>query len=150
MATDRCLVIGAVAYDPKVVPIWESMRDYFQDAGVPIDYVLFSNYESQVDALFARSIDVLPSPSVPVVAVALVPAAWALYASVRTRAVQITAVRPRTLTIGSPMRVEIEGTRFRSDLRAFASRTGQRAGEAEESARRADVRALLRFGERSS
>src|ERR1700730_6620500 len=58
MTTDRFLVIGAVAYDPKVVPIWESMRDYFRDAGVPIDYVLFSNYEAQVDALFARSIDV--------------------------------------------------------------------------------------------
>jgi phosphonate transport system substrate-binding protein len=56
--TDRLLVIGAVAYDPKVVPIWESMRDYFREAGVPIDYVLFSNYEAQVDALFARSIDV--------------------------------------------------------------------------------------------
>jgi ABC-type phosphate/phosphonate transport system substrate-binding protein len=57
MTTDRPLVIGAVAYDPKVVPIWESMGEYFRDAGVPIDYVLFSNYEAQVDALFARSID---------------------------------------------------------------------------------------------
>ena len=57
MTTDRLLVIGAVAYDPKVVPIWESMRAYFRDAGVPIDYVLFSNYEAQVDALFTRSID---------------------------------------------------------------------------------------------
>ena len=51
-------MIGAVAYDPKVVPIWESMRDYFREAGEPIDYVLFSNYEAQVEALFARSIDV--------------------------------------------------------------------------------------------
>src|SRR5207248_2087692 len=49
--------IGATAYDPKVVPIWESMRAYFREAGVPIDYVLFSNYEAQVDALFAGSID---------------------------------------------------------------------------------------------
>jgi phosphonate transport system substrate-binding protein len=54
----RPLVVGAVAYDPKVVPIWESMRDYFREAGVLTDYVLFSNYEAQVDALFARSIDV--------------------------------------------------------------------------------------------
>src|SRR6266571_5200910 len=57
-ADARALVIGAVAYDPKVVPIWESMRDYFREVGEPIDYVLFSNYEAQVDALFARSIDV--------------------------------------------------------------------------------------------
>jgi phosphonate transport system substrate-binding protein len=50
--------VGAVAYDPKVVPIWEGMRDYFREAGVPTDYILFSNYEAQVDALFAGVIDV--------------------------------------------------------------------------------------------
>jgi phosphonate transport system substrate-binding protein len=50
--------VGAVAYDPKVVTIWEGMRDYFREAGVPTDYVLFSNYEAQVDALFAGSIDI--------------------------------------------------------------------------------------------
>ena len=55
---DRPLIVGAVAYDPKVVPIWEAMREYFAEAGVPTDYVLFSNYEAQVDALFARSIDI--------------------------------------------------------------------------------------------
>jgi len=57
MAAQRPLVVGAVAYDPKVVPIWESMRDYFGEAGVPSDYVLFSNYEAQVDALFSGMID---------------------------------------------------------------------------------------------
>jgi ABC-type phosphate/phosphonate transport system substrate-binding protein len=50
--------VGAVAYDPKVVTIWEGLRDYFREHGVPTDYVLFSNYETQVDALFARSIDI--------------------------------------------------------------------------------------------
>jgi ABC-type phosphate/phosphonate transport system substrate-binding protein len=50
--------VGAVAYDPKVVPIWEGMRDYFREAGVPTDYVLFSNYEAQVDALFGGVIDI--------------------------------------------------------------------------------------------
>ena len=50
--------VGAVAYDPKVVPIWEGMREYFPEAGVPTDYVLFSNYEAQVDALFAGVIDI--------------------------------------------------------------------------------------------
>ncbi|MFN0093945.1 MAG: phosphate/phosphite/phosphonate ABC transporter substrate-binding protein [Dehalococcoidia bacterium] len=58
MAATRTLVIGAVAYDQKVVPIWESMREYFAEAGQPIDYVLFSNYERQVDALFAGQIDI--------------------------------------------------------------------------------------------
>jgi len=55
---ERPVLIGAVAYDPKVVTIWESMRDYFSGAGVPTDYVLFSNYEAQVDALFAKTIDI--------------------------------------------------------------------------------------------
>lgn len=50
--------VGAVAYDPKVVLIWEGMGDYFREAGVPTDYVLFSNYEAQVDALFAGTIDI--------------------------------------------------------------------------------------------
>jgi phosphonate transport system substrate-binding protein len=50
--------VGAVAYDPKVVTIWEAMRDYFREAGEPTDYVLFSNYEAQVAALLAGQIDI--------------------------------------------------------------------------------------------
>jgi phosphonate transport system substrate-binding protein len=52
------ILIGAVAYDPRVVPIWEGMRDYFREAGMPIDYLLFSNYDSQVKALLTRQIDI--------------------------------------------------------------------------------------------
>jgi phosphonate transport system substrate-binding protein len=55
---DRPLLIGAVAYDPRVVPIWEGMRDYFRAVGPPIDYVLFSNYDRQVQALLDRHIDI--------------------------------------------------------------------------------------------
>lgn len=55
---DRPILIGAVAYDPRVVPIWEGMRDYFREAGPPVDYVLFSNYDRQVRALLDRHIDV--------------------------------------------------------------------------------------------
>jgi ABC-type phosphate/phosphonate transport system substrate-binding protein len=55
---DRPLVVGAVAYDQRVVPIWEAMRDYFREAGPAIDYVLFSNYDRQVQALLARQIDI--------------------------------------------------------------------------------------------
>lgn len=55
---DRPILIGAVAYDPRVVPIWESMRDYFREAGLPIDYVLYSNYDRQVEALLGRHIDI--------------------------------------------------------------------------------------------
>ena len=52
------LMVGAVAYDPKVVPIWEGIREYFRGAPVEMDFVLFSNYEAQVEALLAGKIDV--------------------------------------------------------------------------------------------
>ena len=52
------IVVGAVAYDPRVVPIWEGMRDYFREAGLPIDFVLYSNYDRQVRALLAGHIDI--------------------------------------------------------------------------------------------
>src|SRR5262245_27885131 len=55
---DRPLVVGAVAYDQRVVPIWEAMRDYFRETGPAIDYVLFSNYDRQVQSLLARQIDI--------------------------------------------------------------------------------------------
>jgi phosphonate transport system substrate-binding protein len=42
------LVLGAVAYDPKVVTIWEGFKDYFASHDLAFDYVLYSNYESQV------------------------------------------------------------------------------------------------------
>jgi ABC-type phosphate/phosphonate transport system substrate-binding protein len=51
-------MVGAVAYTPNVVPIWEGMRDYFADTGSEMDFVLFSNYGRQVDALLAGTIDV--------------------------------------------------------------------------------------------
>jgi ABC-type phosphate/phosphonate transport system substrate-binding protein len=52
------LIVGAVAYTANVVPIWEGMRDYFRDSSAPMDYVLYSNYERQVDALLAGHIDI--------------------------------------------------------------------------------------------
>src|SRR5512138_3084480 len=52
------ILLGAVAYDPKVVTIWEGIRDYFQEQGVPLDFALFSNYERQVDELLAGHIDI--------------------------------------------------------------------------------------------
>ena len=44
------LIMGAVAYDQKVVPIWDGFRQYFRTRGLEFDYVLFSNYERQVEA----------------------------------------------------------------------------------------------------
>ncbi|MCW8140943.1 MAG: phosphate/phosphite/phosphonate ABC transporter substrate-binding protein [Planctomycetota bacterium] len=43
--------MGAVAYDPKVVTIWEGFVRWLAARGLPFDYVLYSNYERQVEAL---------------------------------------------------------------------------------------------------
>ncbi|MQA35376.1 phosphate/phosphite/phosphonate ABC transporter substrate-binding protein [Modestobacter roseus] len=51
------LVMGAVAYDPKVVTIWAGFRAWLADAGLPFDFVLYSNYERQVEDLVAGSLD---------------------------------------------------------------------------------------------
>lgn len=57
--TDRPeLLIGAVAYSANVVPIWEGIREYFAASDAPMDFVLFSNYERQVEALLAGHIDI--------------------------------------------------------------------------------------------
>jgi len=46
------LIMGAVAYAPKVVTIWEGFKAFFAKNGLAFDYVLYSNYESQVEAQF--------------------------------------------------------------------------------------------------
>jgi len=57
----RTIWVGAVAYDPKVVTIWEGMRRYFhEDAHLPVEVVLFQSYEAQVRALLASPADPLP------------------------------------------------------------------------------------------
>jgi ABC-type phosphate/phosphonate transport system substrate-binding protein len=52
------ILLGAVAYDPKVVTIWEGIRDYFRSENVALDFALFSNYERQVESLLAGHIDI--------------------------------------------------------------------------------------------
>jgi phosphonate transport system substrate-binding protein len=57
----RTIWVGAVAYDPKVVTIWEGMRKYFhEEAHLPVEVVLFQSYEAQVRALLAAPADPLP------------------------------------------------------------------------------------------
>lgn len=50
---DDTLIMGAVAYDPKVVTIWEGFKVWLDRRGLPFDYVLYSNYERLVDGLLA-------------------------------------------------------------------------------------------------
>ena len=55
---DRTLLVGAVAYHPRIVTIWEAFRESFAAAGVPTDYLLYSNYERLVDALLDSQVDI--------------------------------------------------------------------------------------------
>lgn len=47
------LILGAVAYDPKVVTIWDGFKAWFAEKNLDFDYVLYSNYERQVEGHFA-------------------------------------------------------------------------------------------------
>jgi phosphonate transport system substrate-binding protein len=51
------LVMGAVAYDPKVVTIWGGFRSWLRDHDFDFDFVLYSHYERQVEDLVAGRID---------------------------------------------------------------------------------------------
>ncbi|ODS92069.1 MAG: hypothetical protein ABS45_08250 [Comamonas sp. SCN 65-56] len=50
------LMLGAVAYAPKVVTIWEGFKAWLAERGFAMDYVLYSNYEAQVQAQFTGDI----------------------------------------------------------------------------------------------
>jgi len=50
-ASYTTLKMGAVAYAPKVITIWEGFKAHFIEQGLYFDYVLYSNYESLTEAL---------------------------------------------------------------------------------------------------
>src|SRR5699024_7724110 len=50
--------LGAVAYDPKVVTIWEGFAEWFATHDFAFDYVLSSGYEAQAEAHLAGHVDV--------------------------------------------------------------------------------------------
>jgi phosphonate transport system substrate-binding protein len=57
----RTIWVGAVAYNPKVVTIWEGMRRYFhEEANLPVEVLLFQSYEAQIMALLARPGEAVP------------------------------------------------------------------------------------------
>src|SRR5215472_4214576 len=78
----RGLVVGAVAYDPKVVTIWDGFRAWLRGpGGLDFDYLLYSNYERQVSDLVDGRIGVAWNS----------PLAW-------VRARRLAAARGATLT----------------------------------------------------
>ena len=80
------LMLGAVAYAPKVVTIWEGFKQYFAQHDLAFDYVLFSNYETQVEALLAGECDLAWNS----------PLAWVRAERLaRARGVQVRAIAMR-------------------------------------------------------
>jgi ABC-type phosphate/phosphonate transport system substrate-binding protein len=49
--------MGAVAYDPKVVTIWDGFRRHFTERGLDFDFLLYSHYERQAEDLVGGRID---------------------------------------------------------------------------------------------
>jgi len=47
-----------VAYSSSIPMVWEAMKAYLNGVGCDFDFVLFSSYERQVEALMANDIDI--------------------------------------------------------------------------------------------
>jgi ABC-type phosphate/phosphonate transport system substrate-binding protein len=52
------VILGAVAYDAKVVTIWDGFRAYCGARGVELDYILYTSYERQVAAQLRGDVQV--------------------------------------------------------------------------------------------
>lgn len=50
--------VGAVIYDPKVVVIWDIIKDFFKEQGVAMDCVFYTNYELMVEGLLTGHIHI--------------------------------------------------------------------------------------------
>jgi phosphonate transport system substrate-binding protein len=55
---EMTVLMGAVAYDPKVVTIWDGFRAWMRNNHLELDYVLYAQYERQAEDLVAGRIDV--------------------------------------------------------------------------------------------
>lgn len=55
---DGTIILGCVAYAESIGTIWEGMRQYFVAAGVPFDFVMFTSYDRQMEALVGGHIDI--------------------------------------------------------------------------------------------
>ena len=56
--TKGVVKIGIVAYAPKVVTIWEGIKEYLRGQGFNADWILYSNYPDLVEALVAGHVDI--------------------------------------------------------------------------------------------
>jgi ABC-type phosphate/phosphonate transport system substrate-binding protein len=50
--------VGAVIYDPRVVVIWDIIKNFFAEQSVPMDCVFYTNYELMVEGLISGHIHI--------------------------------------------------------------------------------------------
>ncbi|MET8091603.1 PhnD/SsuA/transferrin family substrate-binding protein [Micromonospora sp. NPDC005220] len=107
------VLMGAVAYDPKVVTIWEGFRGWLRGRGLDFDFVLYSHYERQVEDLIAGRIDAAWNS----------PLAW--LRAERLAAANGTAVRALTMRDTDQDLTSIVVVRADSPVRQIADLTGR-------------------------
>ena len=104
--------VGAVAYDPKVVTIWEMINDFFRARGIPNDYVLFSNYEAQVESLLSGAIDIAWNTNLAYVRVHRRTAGRCTVLAMRDTDVEFTTVLIAGKNTGIDKISDLKGKRF--------------------------------------
>jgi ABC-type phosphate/phosphonate transport system substrate-binding protein len=110
------LLLGAVAYDAKVVTIWDGFQRWFAQRGLAFDYVLYTNYERQVEQHFDGAFHVAWNS----------PLAWLQaqrVARVRGRDVRAVAMRDTDQGLTSVVVVRAD-----SGIRSVADLRGRRIG----------------------
>lgn len=133
--TDDTLVLGAVTYDPKVVTIWEGFKEYFGERGFPFDFVLYSNYEAQVEATLAGHVHVAWNS----------PLAWIeteRVARVHGRRAAAVAMRDSDRDLTSVVLVRAD-----SDVRSPSDLRGKRVGVGAKDSPQATLLPLLHLAE---
>jgi ABC-type phosphate/phosphonate transport system substrate-binding protein len=114
--SEPVLIMGAVAYAPKVVTIWEGFKAFFVKNGLPFDYVLYSNYERQVEAQFDGTLHLAWNS----------PLAWVRADRIaRSRKLQVQAVAMRDTDCDLRSAIVV---RFDSPVRTLADLRGKTVG----------------------
>jgi ABC-type phosphate/phosphonate transport system substrate-binding protein len=135
MRATPVLILGAVAYDAKVVPIWDGFKAWFEARGLPFDYVLYTNYEHQVDAHMRGDVHVAwNSPLAWLEAVRL--------AAKRGRKAEAIAMRDTDRDLTSVVLVRED-----SPVKALADLRGKRVGVGAADSPQATLIPLLSFAE---
>jgi phosphonate transport system substrate-binding protein len=132
---NNTLFLGAVAYDPKVVTIWDGFQRFFAERGLAFDYVLYTNYERQVEGHLRGEHDVAWNS----------PLAWIeaeRIAPTRGKKARAIAMRDSDRDLTSVILVKAD-----SPIRKLSDLRGKRVAVGAEDSPQATILPLLHFAE---